>query len=92
MTNRWQRTKVNTDFSNWSELLIRVPQVSVLGPLLFNNYINDLFHITEMTNFCNHADDTTFHACDSDLESLIRRLEHHSMLAIEWFERNYGTK
>ena len=31
----------------------------------------------------NYTDDTTFHACDSDLESLIQRLEHDSMLAID---------
>ena len=90
LTNRWQRTKFNTSFSSWSELLIGVPQGSVPGPLLFNIYINNLFYITEMTNVCNYGDDATFHACDSDLESLIQRLEHDSMLATEWFtESNY---
>ena len=42
-----------------------------------------------MTDVCNYGDDTTFHAYDSYLESLIQRLEHDSMLAIEWFESNY---
>ena len=42
-----------------------------------------------MANVCNYADDTTFRVCDSDLESLIQRLEHDSMLAIELFQSNY---
>ena len=42
-----------------------------------------------MTNVCNYAHDTTPHACNSNLESLIQKLEHDSILAIEWFESNY---
>ena len=89
LTNRWQRTKLNTGFSKWTEILLGVPQGSVLGPLLFNIYINDLFFLTEKTNVCNYADDTTFYACDSDLQYLISRLKHDSVLAIEWFKCNY---
>ena len=39
LTNRFQRTKVNISFSSWSKLL--------LGPLLFNIHINDLFYLSE---------------------------------------------
>ena len=63
-----------------------MPQGSVLRPLLFNICINDLK--TEKTDACNYADDTRFYACDSDLHYLISRLEHDSVLAIEWFECN----
>ena len=57
-----------------------------LGPLLFNIYLNDLFFLSEFTDLCNFADDTTFYACDMDLNSLIKRLEHDSFLAIEWLK------
>ena len=91
LSNRWQRAKVNTSFSSWSELLLGVPQGYVLQPLLFNIYLNDLFYLIECTNVCNYADDTTFPACDSDLKDLITRLEHDPLLAIEWFQANYRT-
>ena len=39
-----------------------------------------------MSNF---HDDTTFFACDKDIESLINRLEHYSFLPTEWFQNSY---
>ena len=89
LTNRWQRTKLSTGFSKWTEILLRVPQGFALGLFLFNIYINDLFFLAENTNVCIYVDDTTFYACDSDLYNLILRLEHDYVLVIEWFECNY---
>ena len=43
LTNRWERTKLDTGFSKWTKILLGVRQGSVLEPLLFNIYINDLF-------------------------------------------------
>ena len=61
---------------------------SVLGPILFNLYLNDLFYLSEFKEVYNFADDTTLHACKSDLNNLIKRLEHDAFLATEWFEAN----
>ena len=88
LTDRWQRTELNTGFSKWTDIILRVPQGFVLGVFLFNIYVKDLFFLAENTNVCNYADETTFYTCDSDLHSLILRLEHDSVLAIEWFESN----
>ena len=81
LKNRWYRTKINHKFSSQKELSQGVPQGSVLGLLLFNIYLNHLFFLPGFTDLCNFADDTTFYACDTDLNSLIKRLEHDSFLA-----------
>ena len=87
--NRWQRTKVNNSYSDWTEIFHGVPQGSILGPLLFNIYLNDLFFVTIDTSLCNFADDNTLYACDISLKILIDKLESSATLVIDGFNYNY---
>ena len=52
LTNRKQRTKIHSVYSSWVEILFRVPKESILGPLLFNIFLCDIFLIMNDTNFC----------------------------------------
>ena len=84
-----QHIKINSTFSEWSELIQRVPEKSVLGPLLFNTYLNDLFYIPNDVDICIYADDTTPNVCNSSLKVVIEKPEKSSQLAIKWFNHNY---
>ena len=91
LRNRYQRTKVNGEYSSWEELLTGVPQGSVLGPLLFNIYLNDLLYAVENAEICNFADDTTPHSSGYDLKEVMIDVEHDCSLLVEWFRDNYLT-
>ena len=91
LKNRYQRTKVNGAFSDWEELLTGVPQGSVLGPLLFNIYLNDLFYAVEKAEICNLADDTTPYSSGFELKEVMADVENDCSILVEWFHDNYLT-
>ena len=88
LSDRWQRIKMNSSFSTWSGLLLRIPQGSILGPILFNLFLNDLFFVIKETDLFNYADDNTPYTSDISLSSLMNRLESTTGTAMEWFRNN----
>lgn len=57
--NLWNNSKINSEDSDLEDLLIGVPQEPVLGSLLFDIYMCDLFLFLTESNIANYVDDTT---------------------------------
>ena len=69
-----QRMKIGSSYSSWYDKIRDIPQGLLLGPLLFNIYINDLFFI-KLSEVYNFADDYTLYSSSKELEIVFRNLE-----------------
>ena len=76
LSNRKQRVKVNGKLSSWQESVKGVPQGSVLGPLLCNIFLNDLFFQVEETEIGKYADDTIIYVSGQELKQVVTSLEN----------------
>ena len=88
LINRKQRTTINTKYSSWEEILFGVPQGSILGPLLFNIFLCDVFFIMNETEIASYADDNTPYTSCQNIDNVIRTLENDSVRLFKWFSNN----
>ena len=75
LKGRKQRIEINSSYSSFAEILFGVPQGSILGPLLFNAYICDLFYDIDDLDFASFADGNTPYSCLSDMISVLGQLK-----------------
>ena len=85
LTNRKQRTKVNSSHSSWEEIPFGFPQGSILGPLLFNIFLCDIFFVMIDIDFASYADNNTPYVSSDSIEDVIRILENDSIKLFKWF-------
>ena len=91
LSNRKQRTKINDAYSKYCEILFGVPQGSILGPLLFNICICDIFYDINDCDIASYADDNTPYASSRNLDALINKVEESTDNLHQWF-RNHQMK
>ena len=90
LQDRQQFVSINGTNSSTSTINIGVPQGSVLGPLLFLMYINDMPSNSKFFTLL-FADDTTLEDKDADLDNLTKKCNANLTLAANWFQANRLT-
>ena len=82
---------VSNFLSDFLTLLSGVPQGSILGPILFNIFLNDLLSTLKLSNLFNFADDNSISTTADNTDHLLLTLKHESELAVKWFTENQMT-
>ena len=88
LSNRKQRTKIENTYSTWLDIIFGVPQGSILGPLLFNVFLADLFFTVNDINIASYADINTLYMITDNVDDLIASLDQASNGLFKLFKSN----
>ena len=88
LCGRKQRIKLWNTRSEWTELLKGVPQGSILGPLIFSIFLNDIFYFVSKGDLYNYADDKCISVSHKDISVLSTQLENETQVMAKWLAEN----
>ena len=80
-----QWIKLGNSRSEWTELFKGVPQGSILGPLICNIFLNDIFYFVSKGDLYNYADDNCISVSQQNISVLSKQLENETRVMVEWF-------
>ena len=86
LKGRTQNVKINNTYSVFQVLLSGVPQDSILGPILFNIFINYFLRWIKNADIHNFVDDNTISCPEKSLEKLVKSSTSESEKAVQWFK------
>jgi len=88
LNNRHQQVSCNGKLSNFIRIMYGVPQGSILGPLLFLIYINDLSHSSTYLHYILFADDSNAFITHAFYDHLVNTVNNELAMASDWFKAN----
>ena len=89
LSQRQQKAKVGSTFTELRSILFGGPQESIVGPLLFIIYIYVLFILSDHLEFGSYADDTTPFVYRENFEEILGEEEKYMAKFSEWFLHNF---
>ena len=88
LTDRKQCVSINSESSPYENIICGVPQGSILGPLLFLLYINDIMHVSERAYLVLFADDSNLFINGDNLENMILTMNDELEKVLHWLHLN----
>ena len=88
LSERKQVVDLEGTISSTVDMQLGVPQGSILGPILFLIYVNDINNCDSTATFTKFADDTTILTSGSTVQSAVARMNKSLGNLNLWFQRN----
>ena len=85
LSNRHQRTKLDSVFSSCLQTIIGTPQGCILRPLFFNIFLNDSLLTDLKTVVCHFAYDNTHYCCGKTIKDVTVNLQSNLKVVQQWF-------